>query len=81
LVGYEGNSFVPTGQVEGDLLRITAVHPMREDAVTEFLARAGAGWESVEPLLAAGQLHQTRYQGHDFYLRRLDGSGQPRDGS
>jgi wyosine [tRNA(Phe)-imidazoG37] synthetase (radical SAM superfamily) len=44
LIGYEGNAFAFTGDVEEDLLSITAVHPMREDAVSTLLARAGAGW-------------------------------------
>ena len=42
LIGYEGNAFAFAGNVEEDLLSISAVHPMREKAVSEFLARAGA---------------------------------------
>ena len=41
LIGYEGNDFAFTGNVEEDLLSITAVHPMREEAVSDLLARAG----------------------------------------
>ena len=41
LIGYEGNAFSFTGNVKEDLLSITAVHPMREEAVSEFLAKAG----------------------------------------
>jgi wyosine [tRNA(Phe)-imidazoG37] synthetase (radical SAM superfamily) len=44
LIGYEGNAFAFTGDVQKDLLSITAVHPMRQDAVNEFLIRAGAEW-------------------------------------
>lgn len=40
LIGDEGNAFASTGDVAEDLLSITAVHPMREEAVREFLARA-----------------------------------------
>jgi wyosine [tRNA(Phe)-imidazoG37] synthetase (radical SAM superfamily) len=40
LVGYEGNAFAFTGNVENDLLSITSVHPMREDGVREFLTKA-----------------------------------------
>ncbi len=40
LIGYEGNAFAQTGDAAEDLLAITAVHPMRADAVEEFLARA-----------------------------------------
>jgi wyosine [tRNA(Phe)-imidazoG37] synthetase (radical SAM superfamily) len=31
-----------------NLLSITTVHPMCEEAVSEFLARAGANWEVVD---------------------------------
>jgi wyosine [tRNA(Phe)-imidazoG37] synthetase (radical SAM superfamily) len=71
LVGYEGNAFAFTGDVEEDLLSITAVHPMREDAVTAFLAQAGAAWAAVHRLLAEDQLVETDYGGHRFYLRKL----------
>jgi wyosine [tRNA(Phe)-imidazoG37] synthetase (radical SAM superfamily) len=71
LTEFEGTAFVPSGPVAQDLLDITAVHPMREDAVRTFLARAGAEWSAVQELLARGQLIQTEYQGQRFYLRRL----------
>ena len=41
LTGYEGNAFASTRNVEGDILSITAVHPMRNDAIEEFLKRVG----------------------------------------
>jgi len=78
LIGYEGNAFAFTGNVEEDLLGITAVHPMREGAVSEFLARAGADWPAVQRLIVRGQLVETEYEGKRFYMRRLlqnDGHG------
>jgi wyosine [tRNA(Phe)-imidazoG37] synthetase (radical SAM superfamily) len=72
LIGYEGNLFAFTGSLEDDLLSITAVHPMREDAVDELLTRAGAGWPAVRGLVARGQLVETAYGGHTFYVRKLD---------
>jgi wyosine [tRNA(Phe)-imidazoG37] synthetase (radical SAM superfamily) len=71
LIGYEGNAFAFTGDVEEDLLSITAVHPMREDAVREFLARADAGWPVVRWLIARDQLVEAEYDGHRFYMRKL----------
>ncbi len=71
LVGYEGNAFAFTGNVEEDLLSITAVHPMREDAVREFLARAMTDWSVVDRLIARGQLVEMEYQGQRFYMRKL----------
>jgi len=71
LIGYEGNAFAFTGDVEEDLLSITSVHPMREEAVDEFLARAGADWEAVRRLVAQDRLVEAEYGGHRFYLRKL----------
>ena len=71
LVGYEGNAFAFTGDVEDDLLSITSVHPMREDAVRAFLARAGAAWPVVRSLIDQDQLVETEYAGHRFYVRKL----------
>lgn len=72
LVGYEGDSFACTGHVEHDLLSITAVHPMRADAVRTFLVRAGQDWAVVQRLLSSGQLVEAEYGGDMFYLRSLE---------
>jgi wyosine [tRNA(Phe)-imidazoG37] synthetase (radical SAM superfamily) len=71
LIGYEGNAFAFTGEVEQDLLSITSVHPMREDAVSAFLARAGAGWTAVDRMVTQGQLVRAEYDDHHFYVRRF----------
>jgi wyosine [tRNA(Phe)-imidazoG37] synthetase (radical SAM superfamily) len=68
LIGYEGNAFACTGDVVEDLLAITAVHPMRSDAVDEFLARAGADWSVVDKLIAQGKLAQAEYGGRTFFM-------------
>ncbi|MBW2264229.1 MAG: radical SAM protein [Deltaproteobacteria bacterium] len=71
LIGYEGNAFASTGDVAEDLLSITAVHPMREEAVREFLVRAHADWSVVRGLVEQGQLVVTEHEGRRFYLRKL----------
>lgn len=71
LIGYEGNAFACTGDVEEDLLSITAVHPMREDAVSDYLARAGADWAAARRLVAEREIVEVEHEGHTFYLRRL----------
>lgn len=71
LTGYEGSSFSCLDDIEESLLSITSVHPMREDAVREFLAKAGAGWSVIEKLTARGQLLKTLYKGKKFYLRKF----------
>ncbi len=79
LIGYEGDAFAFTGNVEEDLLSITSVHPMREQAVHLFLQKAGADWSVVERLLADSRLIRLAYQTHTFYMRKLPGRKATRD--
>jgi wyosine [tRNA(Phe)-imidazoG37] synthetase (radical SAM superfamily) len=71
LIGYEGNAFAFTGNVEEDLLSIMSVHPMREDAVYEFLKKAEADPSLVKRLVKNGKLVETRYKDRIFYVRKL----------
>jgi wyosine [tRNA(Phe)-imidazoG37] synthetase (radical SAM superfamily) len=71
LIGYEGNAFASTGDIVKDLLGITAVHPMREEAVEALLAGARCSWEPVDRLVAEGYLVQTIYNGHLYFMRRF----------
>jgi wyosine [tRNA(Phe)-imidazoG37] synthetase (radical SAM superfamily) len=77
LIGYPGDPFAFTGDVEEDLLSITAVHPMREEAVAALLAKAGADWGAVERLVDAGLLAAVEFAGRKFYVRRFEKGGAP----
>ena len=70
LIGYEGDEFVPLGDPKHNLLAITAVHPMREEAIQHFLTKAGCDWSLVETLLAEGEIRQVCFGEHRFYVRR-----------
>ena len=71
LIGYEGNAFAFTGNVEEDILSITAVHPMREDALRELLKKANVDWPTVEKLIEEGKLIELEYGEKRFYMRKL----------
>ena len=71
LIGYEGNAFASTGNVVEDILSITAVHPMREEALKELLERNNADWDVIESLLKDGRLIRLNYRGDTFYMRAL----------
>jgi len=71
LIGYEGNAFAFTGNVKEDLLSIMAVHPMREEAVKEFLEKVDADWQVIEDLLHNGELVRLEYEGNIYYARKL----------
>ena len=71
LIGYEGNAFAFTGDVKRDLLSITSVHPMKEEAVGKFLNKARADWDIVESLIKKGELLKVRYRHQNFYVRKI----------
>jgi wyosine [tRNA(Phe)-imidazoG37] synthetase (radical SAM superfamily) len=71
LTGFEGTEFATTGDVAEDVLGITAVHPLREDAMEALLARASADASLPDQLIRDGRLERVEYRGHRFYLRRL----------
>ena len=71
LIGYEGNAFAFTGNVEKDLLSITSVHPMREEAVDEFLKKSKADWSIIKKLVDKNKLVEVEYQSKKFYMRKL----------
>jgi hypothetical protein len=79
LVGYEGDAFAATGDPRRDLLSITAVHPMREQAVARLLRRAGASLSLVDNLVQRGDLVRVAYGGHAYFLRPI--SHPPEAGS
>lgn len=71
LTGYEGLDFAFTGNVEEDLLDIMSVHPMRADAVDEYLRKAGVDWNLVNKLMREQRIIELNYGGHKFYMKRL----------
>ena len=71
LIGYEGNAFASTGDLEEDLLSITAVHPMREEAVRSLLKRTGSGWMDIERLINEEKIVELEYLDKKFYMRKI----------
>jgi len=71
LIGYEGNAFSYSGDIEEDILSITAVHPMREEAVKELLERDEEDFKKIETLIERGLIKKVNYQGHTYYIRRF----------
>ena len=71
LIGYEGNAFAFTGNVEDDLLSITSVHPMREDGIQEFLIRSKEDWNIIERLILEEKLIEVEYNNMKFYIRKF----------
>ena len=71
LMGYEGNDFFYSGNIEEELLSIVSVHPMREDALDSYLRKAGRGFDIITNMLEKGKIREINYKGHKYYLRKL----------
>jgi wyosine [tRNA(Phe)-imidazoG37] synthetase (radical SAM superfamily) len=71
LMDCESSAFVLTGSIEEDLLSITAVHPIREDALQELLRKEGLDWSIVQDLIDRRQLLEVDYAGKKFFVKRL----------
>lgn len=71
LIGYEGNAFAFSGNIEEDLLSITSVHPMRKDAVQILLSKANTEWQVVEKLIREEKIIDLEFEGNNYYMRKL----------
>jgi len=47
------------------------VHPLREEALRDFLKRANSDWSMAEKMIGEGKLVETEYEGHKFYIRKF----------
>jgi wyosine [tRNA(Phe)-imidazoG37] synthetase (radical SAM superfamily) len=72
ITGYEGNEFAYTGNIEEDILSITSVHPMREDAVKAYLKKANGNFSMIEKMVREDKIVVSEYHNDLFYLRKLN---------
>ena len=72
LTGYEGNAFASSGDPVKDLLAITAVHPLRKEAVQTLLEKTQTNWDIVRELIEENKLREIEYNGNIFYLREYE---------
>ena len=70
LTHSEGVDFTFSSDAEEELLGITAVHPMREEAVGRFLEESNSDWDLVDRLIANNQIRRVEYLGETFFIRR-----------
>ena len=71
LIGYEGNEFVSTGDIEKDILSIASVHPIREEGMQSLLKKTNNSWDVVETLKNEKKIVEVKYKGKRFYIRNL----------
>jgi wyosine [tRNA(Phe)-imidazoG37] synthetase (radical SAM superfamily) len=75
LAASEGTDFAFTKDVERELLGILAVHPMRTEAVRDFLDKSETSWGLIERLIAERVIKEVRYSGRSHLLKALNVKG------
>jgi wyosine [tRNA(Phe)-imidazoG37] synthetase (radical SAM superfamily) len=70
LISYEGDDFAVSQDAAREILAVTAVHPMREDAVLKLLAKSNADQTVLDALIRQGRLARVEYHGQRFFIRR-----------
>lgn len=69
LITNEGIDFTALGEVEAELLSITSVHPMRKDAVQEFINKSNSDWNVINNLINSNKLREINYLEGSYYLK------------
>lgn len=69
LTGHEGGDFAFGGDLEAELMALTAVHPLRQSALDALLGKAGLPGDVVDNMLRDGRLKRVSHAGETFYLR------------
>ena len=66
---YEGNEFTIGSETEENLISIMAVHPMRKDAVENYLKKSSSNWNTVKKLVEEKKIKELEYDGNTFYKK------------
>jgi len=69
LTSNEGTDFSYSSDAEKELLSILAVHPMRKDAVENFIGKANLEWHMVENMIDKNVIKEVHYSGSTFIVK------------
>lgn len=69
LTGFEGTDTGFTGNISEDILRITSVHPLREDTIAELLKKEHADMNVVKSLIRNDLIKSVNHNGKCYYVR------------
>lgn len=71
IVDNEGTDFNYSSNVKIELLSILSVHPMRKDAVEEFLSKAKSGWKLIDDLINMKVVQEMEFSGSNYYVKTI----------
>jgi wyosine [tRNA(Phe)-imidazoG37] synthetase (radical SAM superfamily) len=71
IINNEGTNFGFSSDTEKELLSILSVHPMRKDAVDNFLSRSNSTWDFIDTLIKEKQLKEVTYSDNTFLIKNI----------
>ena len=71
LLGFEESCAVAGEDLAGELLGITAVHPLWEETVFSLLEGRENGRQVLNELLESNKLILVEYEGNRFFVRKM----------
>lgn len=69
LTGFEGTNTGYTGNIYEDILNITAVHPLRQETLSELLRKDNADFSIVDSLIRQKLIKPVKWKNDTFYIR------------
>jgi wyosine [tRNA(Phe)-imidazoG37] synthetase (radical SAM superfamily) len=69
LTGFEGIHIGYTGNAFEDILNVTAVHPLREDTMSELLKQDKADDHVIKSMITSALIKEVLYKGKIYYVR------------
>ena len=67
----EGTNFTYMSNAKKELLSILAVHPMRRDAVIEFMKKAGEDNGFLNSLIESKNIKEVKYDNNIYYVKSI----------
>jgi len=76
LNNYEGNDFSTGKDAKDHLLSILAVHPMRKDAIKNYLSKTNTGWDLITRLINEKEILELKYKRKIFFKKAGRNAGK-----
>lgn len=70
LIDKEGVEFSSTGDLLTDLISITSVHPMREEAIQVLLKTTRSNMDHLNELIKMEKIIRVNFNGDNYYMRK-----------
>ncbi|MBN1633351.1 MAG: radical SAM protein [Ignavibacteria bacterium] len=65
----EPDDFSTAGNLENEILKITSVHPMREDSLKKLILKNEKKWNLIQKLIDKGNLKEVIYDNQKYFTR------------